>query len=163
MKSNERWCCQVDKIMCRTNPWQTNKVLLTSSPFFFVSSFATTHSFFPLSLPLTGYTWLQPFYNTSLPMGSPQLSSTPFCPYVTRTILQTTYSSYIMFTMKAASSSKMSVNNYQSTCHHIPEDSNDHNKTYYEKYAQCNNSGAFNLFCSTISKTVTLPRIKYWT
>jgi hypothetical protein len=69
----------------------------------------------------------------------------------------------ITLTMKAATSSKMSVNNYQSTCHHIPEDLNDHNKTNYEKYAQCNNSGAFTLFCSTISITVTLPGIKYWT
>jgi hypothetical protein len=32
-------------------------------------------------------------------------------------------------TMKAASSSKMPVDNYQSTCHHIPEDCNVHNKT----------------------------------
>jgi hypothetical protein len=39
--------------------------------------------------------------------------------------------------MKAASSSKMSVNNYQKTYHHIPEDFNDHNKTNYEKQAQC--------------------------
>ena len=55
--------------------------------------------------------------------------------------------------MKAASFFKMSVNNYQSICHHISEDFNDHNKTNYEKYAVYN-SGEFTLFCSTISKTV---------
>jgi hypothetical protein len=70
-------------------------------------------------------------------IGSPQLSSTPFRPYTTQPILQTTYFSSITLTMKAASSSKMSVNNYQSMCHHIAKDFNDHNKTNYEKYVQC--------------------------
>jgi hypothetical protein len=64
--------------------------------------------------------------------------------------------------MKAASSSKMSVNNYQSICHHVLEDFNDHNKTNYEQYAVYN-SGEFTLFCSAVSKTVTLAGIKYWT
>jgi len=64
--------------------------------------------------------------------------------------------------MKAASSSKMPANNYHSICHHILEDFNDHNKTNYEQYAAYN-SGEFTLFCSAISKTVTLAGIKYWT
>jgi hypothetical protein len=64
--------------------------------------------------------------------------------------------------MKAASSSKISVNNYQSICHHIAEDFNDQNKTNYDKYAVYN-SGEFTLFCSNKKKTVTFAGMKYWT